>query len=50
MRKADSRWEFAVWNREPKSGALKQPGRWGVGKVEGVSEGGDICLPVPYSS
>ena len=45
--KLDIQWDFAVWRKEPKSGALWQPWwvRW-VGGGREVQEGGDICIPM----
>ena len=48
--KIDSQWEFAVWLRKLKQGALCQPRgvRWG-GDGREVQGGGDICIPVADS-
>ena len=48
--KIDSQWEFAVWHREPKAGALWQPrGVGGEGGGRRVEEGGDVWIPVAGS-
>ena len=50
--KIDSQWEFAIWLRKLKGGALYQPGwvEWG-GRWDGSSiKAGDICIPMADSS
>ena len=48
--KTESQWEFAVWHRELRPGALWQPRGlgWG-GKREEAQGGGDICVPITDS-
>ena len=48
--KTDNQWEFAVWLRKLKTGALYQPRgvRWG-GRWKGVSKRRDICIPMADS-
>ena len=45
--KIDSQWEFSVWLRKLKTGALYQPRwvGWG-GRWEGGLKGGDMCIPM----
>ena len=48
--KIESQWEFAVWLRKLKTGALYQPRGWD-GEEHGrkVQKGGDICIPMTDS-
>ena len=39
-------WEFAVWFRKLKQGALYQPRGLGWGGRWEVQKGGDICIPM----
>ena len=50
IRKIDRQWEFAVYLRKLKHGALNQPRGvgWG-GRWEEVQKGGDICIPMADS-
>ena len=46
----DSQWEFAVWLRKLKRGALYQPRGWnGEGDGREVQKGEDICIPMADS-
>ena len=48
--KIDSQWEFAVWLRKLKQGALYQPRRVdGEGEEREVQKGGDIYIPMADS-
>ena len=45
--KIDSKWEFAVWHREPKADALWQPRGWDEkGGGRKLYKGWDICIPM----
>ena len=48
--KIDSKWEFALWHREPNPVLCDNLEGWdGVGDGREIQEGGDTCIPVTDS-